>query len=416
MERARTRGHAPALAVIEAMVRGTPPHALILSGPTGVGKTTLALDLAAGLLCQAADARDRPCRECRACRLVDHGSHPDLHRLTPAGPGGQVVIGGPKSEHRGVRDLVADLALMPLEGGARVAIIEAAHRMTEDAQSALLKTLEEPPTGVTIIACADDESHLLPTVRSRCARIRLGPVGTRDIESFLGERGAADAPTAARIARLASGRPGIALAYALSSEAPRLQAELARIFIDLVDAAPAARLATIRGSMAVAMDLARAIETGIAAARGPEDTSTAARGPKRRGAARAATATAAGDLASEGIVDATSEDAPPAADVDNTPAPTVPAAHRRRAAERLIDVAIAVARDLALVGAGGARWVAAPGMLEESAAVHARIPAGSAIVALGRAERAAALVAANVNPELILDDLVLGWPSSRRVA
>ena len=92
----------------------------------------------------------------------------------PVGPGRQVVIGGRDARYRGVRDLIGELALMPVEGGARVAIIEGAERMNEDAQSALLKTLEEPPAGVTIILCADGEARLLPTVRSRCFRVRLG--------------------------------------------------------------------------------------------------------------------------------------------------------------------------------------------------------------------------------------------------
>jgi DNA polymerase-3 subunit delta' len=84
--------------------------------------------------------------------------------------------------------------------------------MNPDAQAALLKTLEEPPAGLTLVLCADDEDRLLPTVRSRCARIRLGPVGVRDIESILGEHGVADPPLAARLARLAAGRPGTAVA------------------------------------------------------------------------------------------------------------------------------------------------------------------------------------------------------------
>src|SRR5439155_19115384 len=111
-------------------------------------------------------------------------------RLAPEGPGGQVGIGQ-------VRSLATDLALLPMEGSRRIAIIESAHRLNEDAQNALLKTLEEPPAGTTIILCVEEEDRLLPTVRSRCARLRLGPVGIRDIEHLLDERGVADPPSGA---------------------------------------------------------------------------------------------------------------------------------------------------------------------------------------------------------------------------
>ena len=83
--------------------------------------------------------------------------------------------------------------------------------MNEDAQSALLKTLEEPPAGVVIVLCADQETRLLPTVRSRCARIRLGLVGSRDIEAIVGDHDLADPPMAARLGRLAA-RPARARA------------------------------------------------------------------------------------------------------------------------------------------------------------------------------------------------------------
>ena len=275
MEGARTRGQAAALAAVAAMVRGPAPQAVLLVGPDGVGKTTLALDLAAGLLCTAAPA-DRPCRRCRACRLVEHGSHPDLHRLGPAGPGRQVVIGGPDAKYRGVKDLIGDLLLMPVEGGARVAIIEAADRMNEDAQSALLKTLEEPPAGVTIILCADAEARLLPTVRSRCFRVRLGLVGPRDIEAIVADHGLADPPTAARLGRLAGGRPGLALAYARTPDAVLLRAELTRVLLDMTDAGPGVRLAAARAAVP------RAIALSVALSSGPADAATSAKGGRRR--------------------------------------------------------------------------------------------------------------------------------------
>lgn len=407
MEGARTRGHGPALTAIAAMVRGDPPQALILSGPVGVGKTTLALDLAAGLLCLAPDPATRPCRACRACRLLEHGNHPDLFSLRPEGPGGQIVIGGDDGP-RGIRDLQHDLLLRPLEGDRRVAIVEAAHRMNEAAQGAILKTLEEPPAGVTIVLCVDDDSRLLATVRSRCARLRLGPVAIREIEGILADRGVADAPMAARVARLAGGRPGVAIAYALAPDALRRRGELARTLVDLLVAGPATRLALLRAAIPVTLELAAALETGAAMARDPDGRATVGEvGPKRGRPGRTKAALVPVPEPTDG--DETEAD-------PDIPARAVPPAQRRRAAETLIAVAIDVARDLALAAVGGARSLHAPDMLEELTEAARAIPPGSAVEALGRAERAAELIAANVNPELVLDDLVLAWPRRGRAA
>src|SRR5262245_6210145 len=120
----RTRGQPVAVEAARAMLRVGMPHALLLAGPPGVGKVTLAEDIAAALLCRAPNPADRPDRSCRSCRAVEHGNHPDVHRLSPSGAGAMIPIGGPGREERGVRDLVRDLALLPVEGGARVAIVE----------------------------------------------------------------------------------------------------------------------------------------------------------------------------------------------------------------------------------------------------------------------------------------------------
>ena len=384
MDGARTRGQPAALAAVRSMIRGVGPHAVLLVGPAGVGKTTLALDLAAGLLCTADDPAARPCGACRACRLVASGGHPDLHRVGPEGPGRQVVIGGPGARVRGIRDLIAELALLPVEGGARVAIVEAAHRMNEDAQAALLKTLEEPPAAVTLILCADAEEPLLPTIRSRCARLRLGPVGTRDVEAILAEHGVADAPLASRLARITGGRPGLAWALARQPEALRVRDELSRSLLDLLAARPAERLAGVRAAMLRAGSLTT---MGDGAA---EPTSVV--GPPTSSAASEAF-DASGDLGDEAGTNV-----------------RTPAAERRRAAEALIGLWSDTARDLALCRRGLERSMRDIGLLDETTAMAQRLDAGELDAFLDRLGRGSVLIVANVSPELILDDLALAWP------
>ena len=371
------------------MVAGAPPHAILLAGPAGVGKTTLALDLAAGLLCTASDPADRPCRACRACRMVEHGNHPDVHWLRPEGPGGQVVIGGPEARFRGVRDLISELALLPVEGGTRVAVIERAERMNDDAQSALLKTLEEPPAGVTIVLCANDEERLLPTVRSRCARVRLGPVGPRAIEEILAEHDLADASAAARLGRLAGGRPGMAIAYARAPEAATIRGELARELLDLVDARASARLAAARALVTRAGDLVAILDRGAPAADDVEP-------------GQDATPDASPEAAPESVADSGAKRAP--------------ASERRRGAAMLLSVWVDVARDLALVGAGERSSLHDPALLEELEAVARGVPASDVAAFLERLARAGELLDVNVAPELLVDALVLAWPAPTRAA
>ena len=373
MDGALTRGQPAAVQAVAAMLAGSPPHAVLLTGPVGVGKTTLALDLAAALLCSPPDGARPPCRTCRACRMVEHGNHPDLHWLRPEGPGGQVVIGGPDARHRGVRDLVSELALLPVEGGARVAIVEHADRMNEDAQSALLKMLEEPPAGVTIVLCAEGEESLLPTVRSRAARVRLGPVGPRAIEAILAEHGVADAPTAARLGRLAGGRPGLAFAYARNPEAVTIRHELTRTLLDLVDARPSARFEALRGLVPRAVELVAALEGAGAPVEAP--SAAPDEGPR-----------------------------------------AVPAAERRRAVTVLLGIWTDLARDLALVGVGERAAVRHVELLEELEGVARAVPPTTVAGFLVHLAEVGERLDANVAPELLLDSLVLAWPQRARVA
>ncbi len=400
-----TVGHPAAVAAVHAILASRVPHAVLLAGPASVGKLSLALDLAAGLLCTGAGGDARPCRSCRGCRMVEHGNHPDLHRLDPEGPGGQVGIGG-RDRPRGVRDLVSELALLPVEGGARVAIIRDAHRMNEDAQSALLKTLEEPPSGTTLILLADDEERLLPTVRSRCARIRLGTVGPRDVERLLASRGLADPPTAARLGRLAAGRSGVAVAYASAPEAEAVRAELTRTLLDMLGEGTAARLAARAGLMGRAAMLA-----GLLAP--PAEAGMEA--PRRRGRGlRPGAATPAdggpGEPAEPGVAGGDPGEEPGAT------VTKVSVAERRRALATLLDAWRDLARNLALAQAGATSGARDLVLLEELEAAATRLPTGAAAEALARLARADELLEANVSPELLLDVLLLRWPRLVRSA
>jgi DNA polymerase III subunit delta' len=272
----------------------------------------------------------------------------------------------------------------------------------------LLKTLEEPPAGVTILLCADQEARLLPTVRSRCFRLRLGLVGARDIEAILADHGLADPPTAARLGRLAGSRPGLALAYARAPAAVLIRAELTRVLLDLTDARPSARLAAARAAIPRAIALAAALGSG--------EQEAAPRPTRRRGSAAA-------QAAAQTVPPASAVSAAPPSD-DETDAPSddeaaparIPAVERRRGVEILLGLWADVARDLVLVGAGGARSVHDTVLLDELAAISAAIPAGSAAAFLARAARSAELLAGNVSPELVLDALVLAWPSRAAAA
>ena len=334
------------------------------------------------------------------------GNHPDLHRLAPEGPGGQVKIGDASNPDPGTaRHLIGELALLPAEGGARVAIVEQAHRLNEDAQNALLKLLEEPPAGVTIVLCADDDECLLPTVRSRCARIRLSAVSGREIEDWLGELGAADAPQAARLARLADGRPGLALAYARSATAERLRGEIARGVLDMLSARRGVRLASIREMM----KSAAALDAALAEARRGADTPDSGTGSKRptgrplRGR-KVATADVvpAADVAIETTADPS---------VGGEPAATkLAASDRRSAAATLMEIWAAVARDVAVAKAGGARQLHEISLVDEFRTIA---PAVSSAGLTGFMSQLAAVdrqLDENVNPELALDVLALAWP------
>jgi DNA polymerase III delta' subunit len=401
VDRFRTRGQPAAVTAIVAMLATGMPHALLIAGPPGVGKSTFAEDVVAALLCRAPDPLERPCRECRACRALEHGNHPDVHRLAPTGAGAVIPIGG--REERGVRDLVRDLALLPVEGGARVGIIRGADRMTEDAQSAFLKTLEEPPARTVLILTASDEERLLPTIRSRCIRIRLGPVPRREVEQLLVEVHLADAPLAARLARLSGGRPGDAVALARAPESLTIRSEVARTLLDLAIATRTDRLVVGRDLLARSAALLAAVRAPVGAAAG-NGASRARRGRASGGAEAAAAPTAA-----EATAPQSGGEPSEAEPVVGASASKVPAAERRAAAIALLTIWRDVARDLALVGLGEPHGIRQLDLLDDLEAAAGRLGPDFAAAQLRRLDVAGERLEGNVSPELVIDALALGW-------
>jgi DNA polymerase III subunit delta' len=182
---------------------GELPHAWLLLGPPGSGKRSVALAMAAALDCEVEPRVG--CGACSSCVRILRARHPDVHHVLPEGPLIPVDL---------IRDtVIPEASRSPFEAHYKIFIIEEAERMNEAAQSALLKTLEEPQPATVFFLISDQEDDLLDTIRSRCRILRLEPISEERIAGLLREAGAGE--TDARLAaRLSEGDVGRAQALA----------------------------------------------------------------------------------------------------------------------------------------------------------------------------------------------------------
>ncbi len=185
--------------LLSSRERDTLPHALLVTGRSGVGKQRFAQQFAEVLLCSEQQAM--PCGQCKGCRLIAAGTHPDLRIVAPLEDKRVISVDQ-------IRELTHYLSLTALYGGYQVVIISPADLMNINAANSLLKTLEEPPAKTLLMVLTDRPAALSATIRSRCQVIHFE-------------------------------RPATAIALEwLTTHQPEITAQSARTLLDLADGAP----------------------------------------------------------------------------------------------------------------------------------------------------------------------------------
>ena len=181
------------------------PHALLFSGPRGVGKKKTALALAAALLCLAPED-GLACGACKSCKALAAGTHPDLFAVLPESSG--KAARSIKIEQ--IRAMRGAVSRAPLISGRRVVLIDDAETMNDAASNALLKTLEEPSGDTTFLLITGARQGLLPTIVSRCTGVIFGPLDAETIARVLAAHGVPK-ETRGPLAALSDGSAGHAL-------------------------------------------------------------------------------------------------------------------------------------------------------------------------------------------------------------
>ncbi len=213
-------GQQTAIDFLQGAIReGKVSHAYIFDGPALSGKRTLAGIFAKTLLCEEGGVN--PCGHCHSCLMAESGNHPDIITVTHEKPT-TLSVGEIRQQ------LVADIGIKPYTGRRKVYIVPDASLMNSQAQNALLKTLEEPPSYAVIILLTDNEMKLLPTLRSRSVTLKLRPVSEKLIEDYLKKNTDSDERQIKIAAAFAGGVPGKAKAVIADESFDSLKSEVLR--------------------------------------------------------------------------------------------------------------------------------------------------------------------------------------------
>lgn len=179
--------------------QGRVAHAYLFQGPESVGKKRVAIEFAKLVLCK--NSQNQPCNECQDCYQIENLIHPDFFIIEPKNNASETIS---IEEIRLLKEKISTTS----GRGYKIAVIDRAHRLTHEAQSALLKILEEPKGKKLIILISEFPEMILPTIRSRTQPIYFHFVSEKDIEEFLKKTNFSQKEKET-LMLLGKGRPGI---------------------------------------------------------------------------------------------------------------------------------------------------------------------------------------------------------------
>lgn len=181
-------------------------HAYLFTGSPGTGRCTLALRYAQALNCASPKAPGEPCGQCRICKQIDRMQQPDLLVIKKPEDRTEIIIDQ-------IRDLEYKLNLSPYESHYRIGLLVQFEKANDNAQNALLKTLEEAPDKAILLMTADSVETLLPTISSRCEVLRLRPMAIQSLSEELEKREKVVPDQADFLAHISGGKPGTAICF-----------------------------------------------------------------------------------------------------------------------------------------------------------------------------------------------------------
>jgi len=178
------------------LASGQVAGAYLLTGPDGVGKKRLAMEMAKALICESNGSR--PCETCTHCLQVSRSTHPDVHVITGSGASALIKI-------EQIRHMLSRVALRPFRASCQVVVIDGVERLTEEAANSLLKTLEEPSKTTRFLLTTSRLAQCVSTIVSRCQLVRCHALSVTAVTKLLVDTQHIPAPMAEVAARVSGG-------------------------------------------------------------------------------------------------------------------------------------------------------------------------------------------------------------------